>query len=159
MKLALYEMNASITANLLPYLQELRLPPPRAAREFSTEQFIHDQIQRGAIVDRNGHRVLDQLCKRIEVIRKVQVGYNFSISKAIEREAVDERYCTALAGIYLLNFVATDGLSVEFKFLNCVLKMLGGTLVQPEVELPNAFGEMADHILVQIAGWLDAQRT
>jgi len=152
------DLAAAIETDLRPHLSCDALPEPRDAREFSTEKFIHRQLAQGGVADADGRRVLDALCKRVEVIRKVQVGYTYDISKAVEREAVKEPYAVALAALLLRNCVVAADQPLDYKFFNCVLKMLGGTLIPPATEFPAEFTGLTDTILIQIAGRLDAKR-
>lgn len=87
--------------------------------EFNTGQYLLGLKNNNYKVTKEDHRIIDRLCKKIDVVKKVYSSYLSDMSaKTSETELDSEGYINLLA---LLMSAASS--LVDFKFLNTALKL------------------------------------
>lgn len=97
------------------------LPNPRKEVDcFSTEQFLYDLYHSmPENLSSNQFKVLDRLCKKIDVVRKIFISYRYDLSKAESNTFIAPQYNMVLISILLYYAEKTD----DFKFLNSAMKL------------------------------------
>lgn len=97
------------------------LPIPRNKDNcFCVEQFLYDlYCSMPDQLSSDQFKVLDRLCKKIDVVREVFVFYKTDLSKSVSTIAIDSKYNMVLISILLYYAEKTD----DFKFLNSGIKL------------------------------------
>lgn len=112
---------------------------------FSTEKFLHD-MQVESISSCERMKILDRLCKKVDVVKKVYIAYESDLSKARSSVVIRESYAVYLCMILIC--AAKEG--KDLKFLNSALKMLDGGLIGPTFFCPNEVKEFAKLTLEEL---------
>ncbi len=105
------------------------LPVPRIDDNgFSTEHFLHD-IYRSMHNELNDEqfKIIDRICKKIDVVKKVSVFYNPDLSKSILDIPIHHKYSIVLIDV-LLHYAKILN---DFKFLNSAMKLFD--LIQKDI--------------------------
>lgn len=119
--------------------------PRRRDEAFATEAFLADLLAGPGPVDAQAVRVLDRLCKKVDVVGKVSAFYTPALARSAEPEPLSAPYAAALAAALLLA-AETGG---DLKFLNTALKMLDGRLGDPRAAYPPWLAEWAEALLAR----------
>ncbi len=96
------------------------LYPEPVSTYFSTEYFIfhaQDSIRQHR---EESFRILDTLCKKIDVIGTVYSQYNCQFQATEKRECISKEHLTHLCAIYILASLVFS----DLKFLNTAFKMI-----------------------------------
>lgn len=128
-------------ADLASTLSEIKesLPKPQfKANAFSVECFLQNLAIGEEMRHPENHQVLERLCKKIEVPRRLYAFYELDLSKASGDDEVHGAYITYLCCLYLYSAAAFH----DFKHLNTALKLLDGVLQQTQ---PSDFGRLAEY--------------
>lgn len=112
---------------------------------FSTEKFLHD-MQGESISSSERSKILDRLCKKVDVVKKVYIAYESDLSKARSSVVIRESYAVYLCMILIC--AAKEG--NDLKFLNSALKMLDGGLREPNLQYPQQLFVLAEDVMKDI---------
>jgi len=138
-RLRKFSISVHLMSNNLLLSAHQKLPAPRETGGFSTEVFLHglkDEIhETGSDVD----RIIDRLCKKVEVPRRLVIGYSDDLNNTADYASVAPEYATYFT-LLLLIYASENN---DLKFLNCALKIVDGYLRGPQVLLTNAIRDMA----------------
>ncbi|WP_421866009.1 hypothetical protein [Motiliproteus sp.] len=87
---------------------------------FSTENYLFG-LWDGNLRDLNDydHFVLDALCKKVEVTRRVLMNYSEDLSAPVGQELMRPDYIVLM---FFLLLCLSDS-QIDYKYLNCALKM------------------------------------
>ena len=124
------------------------LPEPRHTSGFSTEEFLHRLVELNGndIINEEDLAIIDRLCKKVEVPRRLLAGYSSNLEESTDLVAVKSEYVIIFTILLL-------GLSKQYndlKFLNCALKLLDGCLYMPRVSFPSEVRQWAEKISTQL---------
>lgn len=123
------------------------LPDCKAIEDgFHVEAFVRRLDPTENAIANDDLRMLDRLCKKIEVPRRLCSIYTLNLDKAVERTPVRNDFLRYLCGVYL--WVARE--TGDLKFLNTGMKLLDGVLRQPELDFPDTYREFANLAMAEI---------
>jgi hypothetical protein len=97
------------------------LPSPRHATQFSTESFLYGLGSGDREVEKS---VVDRLCKKIEVPKRLVVEYSKDLDRTINPDPVKPEYLKFFL-LLLLKLASEDN---DYKYLNCALKIVDGNV-------------------------------
>ncbi len=113
---------------------------------FSTERFVREQAAKDTPSSRREIRVLDRLCKKVDVVRRLAAGYSRRLSRPAGPEPARPDFAVGLCALFLREAEAQN----DPKFLNTALKMLDGHLRSPSAAYPASLRQEANRL---VAGW------
>lgn len=115
------------------------LPEPREAKEFSTEVFLYSLREPSKIHSTEAAKIIEKLCKKAEVPKRLVVEYSYDLSRTINVTPVAPGYA-----VYFTVLLLTLALeNKDLKYLNCALKLIDGGLYMPKFSLPQMVHEYA----------------
>ncbi|VAW71118.1 hypothetical protein MNBD_GAMMA12-1271 [hydrothermal vent metagenome] len=113
-----------------------KLPVARAVTNFSTEEFLKSLeyfvLQSNVSVRTNDLLIIDKLCKKIEVPKRLVIEYSSDLSTTLNTTAVTVEYAVFIT--LLLSVLAQK--YNDFKFYNTALKLCDGCLLDPHLTVP-----------------------
>jgi hypothetical protein len=95
------------------------LDPYQKEGAFSVEKLIYDIVNKNFEVDTKGLEEINKICKKIDVVGKLRLFYNYELTKKIENSLVRTEYLFYLL-LILLRYHETNK---NYKFLNTALKI------------------------------------
>ncbi len=121
-----------------------KLPAARSGAKFSTEKFLKSLdyfvLHSNATVRADDLLIIDKLCKKIEVPKKLVIEYSNDLSTTLNTTTVTVEYAVFIT--LLLSVLAQT--YNDFKFYNTALKLCDGCLLDPRISVP---GEMQETII------------